>query len=246
MKKQLISAIAALCVLGASDAMAQGRPPHFGRMHGESGVTLSVGYLHSGYRHKEWVSEEVERDRGLNGLYVGVTKDFPIVRRTLYLQTGATYEYQNASNRFSEGALNLVSDRNEHYVDIPVRLKFKMDVLPELKAFIYAGPTFDFGLASTLNYRAKMGDQLAKFTYNYYNGKVKSNTISGYEPTLPAGPFRRFDVFMGGAVGVEIYDFAEVKMGFDWGLVNKQKNKQIADYLTTHRNLFYLGIGVRF
>lgn len=246
MKKQLISAIAALCILGATDAMAQGRPPHFGRMNGESGVTLSVGYLHSGYRHKEWVNEEVERDKGLNGLYVGVTKDFPIVRRTLYFQTGATYEYQNASNRFSEGALNLVSDRSEHYLDIPVRLKFTMDVLPELRAFVYVGPTLDFGLSSTLNYRAKVGDEVAKFTYNYYNGKVKSNTISGYEPSVPEGAYRRFDVMLGGAVGVEIYDIAVVKLGLDWGLINKNKNTEIADYLTTHRNLFHLGIGIRF
>lgn len=245
MKKQLISAVAALCIFGATDAMAQPRH-HHGRVYGETGVTLSVGYLHSGYKHKEWVSEEVERDKGLNGLYVGVTKDFPIVRRTLYFQSGLTYEYQNASNRFSEGALNLVSERNEHYVDIPLRLKFCMDVLPQLRAFVYAGPTLDLGLSSTLNYRTKIGDQMAKYSYNYFNGKVKSNTITGYEPTVPEGAYRRIDVLMGGAVGVEIFDIAEVKLGFDWGLVNKNKKKEIADYLTTHRNLFHLGIGVRF
>ena len=51
---------------------------------------------------------------------------------------------------------------------------------------------------------------------------------------------------MGGAVGVELYDIAVVKLGFDWGLINKNKKKEIADYLTTHRNLFHLGIGVKF
>lgn len=247
MKRHLISAMAALCILGAADAAAQGprHHHHLGR-YGESGVELSIGYLHSGYKHKEWVSEEVERDKGLNGLYVGVTKDFTIVRRTLYFQTGATYEFQNASNRFSEAGINLVSDRSEHYIDIPVRLKFAMDVLPDLRAFVYAGPTFDFGLSSSLTYRAKVGDHVEKFTYNYYNGKIKSNTITGYTPTLPAGAYRAFDVMMGGAVGVELYDIAIVKLGFDWGLINKNKKKEIADYLTTHRNLFHLGIGVKF
>ena len=246
MKKQLISAVAALCIFGATDAMAQPRAPHLGKMHGETGVSLSVGYLHSGYRHKEWVSEEVERDKGLNGLYIGVTKDFPVVRRALYFQSGLTYQYQTASNRFKEGLINLVSERNEHYVDIPLRLKFVMNVLPELRAFVYAGPTLDFGLSSSLKYRAKIGDEVAKYAYNYYTGKVKTNTIPDYEPTVPEGAYRRFDVLMGGAVGVELFDIAEVKLGFDWGMINKNRKKEIADYITTHRNLFHLGVGVRF
>lgn len=245
MKRHLISAIAALCIIGAADAAAQ-RPHHHHGRFGESGVALSVGYLHSGYRHKEWVSEEVQKDKGLNGLYISATKDFTLVRKTLYLQTGLTYEYQNASNRFSEGALNLVSDRNEHYMDIPLRVKFTMDVLPELRAFVYAGPTIDFGLSSTLKYRAKVDDAVAKFTYNYYTGKTKSNTIPGYEPVLPAGKYRSFDILMGGAIGVEIYDIAELKFGFDWGLINKNKTKEVSDYFITHRNLFHLGVGIRF
>ena len=68
MKRHLISAMAALCILGAADVAAQGPRHHHGR-YGESGVELSVGYLHSGYKHKEWVSEEVERDRCYKGFY---------------------------------------------------------------------------------------------------------------------------------------------------------------------------------
>lgn len=247
MKRHLITAIAALCIFGAADAGARKPMPprHYGG-YADSGVTLSVGYLHSAYKNKEWVNDEVSRDKGLNGLYAGVTKDFPIVRRTVFFQTGAVYEYQNFSNRFTNAGSTLVSDRDEHYLDIPFRLKLTMKVLPELRAFIYAGPTLDFGLSSTVTYRQRVNDTVAKYKYNFYSGKVKSNTLLGYEPVVPAGAFRRFDIFMGGALGVEIYDRAEVKIGMDWGLLNKNKKKDVADYLITHRNLFHLGIGVRF
>lgn len=247
MKRHLITALAALCIFGAVDAGARKPMPqrHYGG-YADPGIALSVGYLHSGYKHKEWVNEDVLRDKGLNGLYIGVTKDFPIIRRTMFFQTGAVYEYQNRSNRFSEVGTTLVSDRNEHYIDIPFRLKLTMNVLPELRAFVYAGPTLDFGLSSKVTYRQRVAETVAKYTYNYYSGKVKANSLQGYEPVIPTGAYRRFDVFMGGAVGVELYDRAEIKIGMDWGLINKNKKKDIADYLATHRNLFHLGIGVRF
>jgi hypothetical protein len=140
-----------------------------------------------------------------------------------------------------------VSDRNEHYLDIPVRIKFAMDVMPNLRAFVYAGPTLDFGLSSKYQCRARLSDdQVGKYTYNYYSGKNKVSTIPGFEASKPSSVYRRFDVDMGFAIGAEIYDIATVKLGLDWGLINKNKNRNIADYLITNRNTFYLGLGVRF
>ena len=63
--------------------------------------------------------------------------------------TEFTYAYQNASNRFQQAGLQVVSDRNEHYLDIPVNVKYGYDVLPsKLKIFAFAGPVFSFGLSS--------------------------------------------------------------------------------------------------
>ena len=252
MKRRFIALAAAICLMGAADASAQGghrphgRQPNY-RFDSRSGLELSVGYLHSNYAHKDFEKDDKERDKGLDGLYVSMTKDFTLVRRTLYFQTGATYAYQNATNRFTQGGLQLISDRNEHYVDIPVKLKFAMNVIPNLRAFVTVGPTLDFGLSSKLQYRTKLeSGEVGKYTYNYYNGKSKLNTIPGIATETPASAYRRFDIDMGFAVGAEIYDIATVKLGFDWGMINKNKNRTVADYLVTHRNLFHLGLGVRF
>ncbi len=254
MKKSIVTAIAALCLLGAVDANAQGyhgqgRPHRPERAYfGRNGIELSVGYLHSNYKHKDYTSEKTENDKGLNGLYLGLTKDFTLIRRALYFQTGATYAYQNAANRFDYGALRVVSDRSEHYVDIPARLKLAMDVAPRLRVFVSAGPTMNLGISSKLQYRAKVADNsVAKTTYNYYSGKVKAD-LKGHELPMenPSSAYRRFDVGMGFEAGVLIHEVAVLKLGLDWGLINKNKNRTVADYLITHRNTFHLGLGVRF
>ncbi len=253
MKKGILTVMTALCLFGAADAYGQ-RGYHSGRPHrpdysyyGRNGIELSVGYLHSNYRHKDFTKESTDRDKGLDGMYVGVTKDFFLVRRALAFQTGVTYGYQNASNRFKSGTAQIVSDRNEHYLDIPMRIKFAMDVMPNLRAFVYAGPTMNFGLSSKYQCRAKLSEnEVGRFTYNYYNGKTKVNTIPDFVAETPSSVYRRFDIDMGFALGAEIYDIAVVKLGFDWGLINKNKNRNVADYLVTHRNTFYLGLGVRF
>lgn len=252
MRKSIIAVIAAICLLGVSDLYARGgyrpsnrRPDK--AYYGRNGIELSIGYANSNYRTRDITTENREGDKALHGFYVGVTKDFVLVRRALYFQTGAEYSYLNSSSRFDVASLKVISDRNEHYLDVPARLKLAMDVLPNLRAFVYAGPTLNFGLSSKLYERCKLdGDKAGKFVYNYYTQKTKENSIPGYAPDLPFSKYRAFDVEMGFAIGAEIYDIAVVKLGFDWGLINKNKNKDIADYWHTHRNTFTLGVGVRF
>lgn len=250
MKKTIITVIAAVFMLGAADVYAQGYRPgrhHHHSRYGRNGIELSVGYLHSNYRHKDYTSDRSDSDKGLNGLYVGMTKDFTLVRRALYFQTGVTYGYQNDSDRTDFGGLQVVSDRSEHYLDIPVRIKFAMDVMPNLRAFVYTGPTMNFGLSAKAMARTRLSDsEVGRYSYNFYSGKTKVNTIPDYSSNVPTSVYRRFDVDMGFAVGAEIYEIATVKVGFDWGLINKNKNRNVADYLVTHRNTFYLGVGVRF
>jgi hypothetical protein len=79
------------------------------------------------------------------------------------------------------------------------------------------------------------------------SGKVKAD-LKGHELPMdnPSSAYRRFDVGMGFEAGVLIHEVAVLKLGLDWGLINKNKNRTVADYLVTHRNTFHLGIGVRF
>lgn len=244
MKRQLVSAVAALCLLGATDAAAQSFRMNDIANDTDAGIT--VGYMNSGFRNKEWVTESVSKGNIMNGLYLELTNDFRILKSDFYLQTGFTYSYLNDVENFSDSGITLMSKHEDHYLDIPIRIKFAINLNSNLKAFIYAGPSLDFGLSSSMKYLAKISDKAAKFTYDYYTGKVRSENFDGLKVELPAGPFRRFDVFMGTAIGVEFFDLGEIKFGFDWGLLNKNKDENVAEFLTTHRNLVHFGVGVRF
>lgn len=249
MKKTFIALVAAATIFASADMSAKGRtyrPHHHARY--ESGFELSVGYLNSRYRTKSWVNDEVTKADGLHGLSVALTKDFTIIRDILFFQTGMAYEFQSSTNRYSTNQLvTIVEETNEHYLDIPVRLKLAADVTPDIRAFVYVGPTLDFGLSSKLEGRLKtQGGDIGKLNYNYYTGKLKGESVGNFELSTPEAAYRAFDVLMGGALGVELYNVAVVKIGFDWGLINKNKNQEVADLMTTHRNLFHLGVGVRF
>lgn len=242
MKKTIIAIFAAACLLSSADASARGRIPG---SYKDVGFELSVGYLHSNYKTKNEFNDESSKDGGLNGLTVGLTRDFTLVENTLYFQTGLAYEFLTKSKRYSpEQNVKVIQERKEHYLDIPLRIKFTMDVIPELRAFIYLGPTLDFGLSAKLQNRIKPeGEDTYRITYNYFTGKTKGAETA---ENTPGTSYRAFDVFMGGALGVELFEIAVVKFGFDWGLINKNKSQDVADQFTTHRNLFHIGVGVKF
>ena len=245
MKKTFIAMVAAATIFASVDMSAKKRAhsPHYGVRY-DTGIELSVGYLHSGYRSKTWVTDEVTKAGGLNGLSLGLTKDMTIIRNILYFQTGLSYEFLTSTNRYTANQNQpVVEERKEHYVDVPLRLKLSMDVTSDMKAFVYLGPTLDLGLSAKLQGRHKEGDKVIKTNYNYFTGKVNGdvNALS-----TPSSPYRAFDVLMGGEAGLELYDVAVIKIGFDLGLINKNKNQDVADQLTTKRNLFHLGVGVRF
>ena len=62
---------------------------------------------------------------------------------------------------------------------------------------------------------------------------------------LPEGKIRRFDVLLGASVGADFFDVLEVRLGYDWGLVNRYKG-EVANDFNMKRGQFTLTAGVRF
>ena len=50
---------------------------------------------------------------------------------------------------------------------------------------------------------------------------------------------------MGAAIGADFFNLMEVRLGYDWGLVNRYK-KTVTEDLKMHRGQFTLSVGVRF
>ena len=88
------------------------------------GMGISAGYAHSAYRLSDWATDEVKKADGLNGLNFLVTKDFSIYEDMIFLQPGVGYTYLNDSRNMSEGTVRIIGDWDEHYLSIPVKIKY--------------------------------------------------------------------------------------------------------------------------
>ena len=246
MKKFIILMVATLTFSSSFQAAAGG-------YRGGIGTGISFGYTHSAYRTLDWATDELVEKNGLGGLYVGITHDKELIRNAMFLETGLYYTYLNEARRESLSPLphKLIGDRSEHYLNVPLRVKYNFPVAHWLDIFAYGGPTFVAGLSSTLTYRTRLSDdKTAAIEYNYYSGKIQDRNIDEliagwFGGMLPETCYRRFDMFLGGALGAEFLDALEVSIGYDWGLVNRNRGT-FADDFKTNRHQFYINLGVRF
>lgn len=251
--KRILTVVMALLMIATLDASAYRghRTPVRRQNRAADGLGVNFGYVHSWYSTVDWASDERTSSSGLNGFHIGLNKDFILVPYALFIQTGLDYGYLNDSREESVAALRVVGDREEHYLKLPVRLKYSIPVTDRIAISLDAGPSLVCGLSSKLSYRTRIsGSSAGTYVYNYHKGNAKVEGMpaeiqSWATAQQPGYKFRRFDAQLGVAAGAEFFDIFEVKFGFDFGLVNKVKGDLAQDF-KTHRNQFNLTLGLRF
>ena len=261
MKKRILL-LFTLVLLSASAVAApprgQIRPPrHYSGTSFFDGVGITFGYANSSYRTLDLATDEPTSSAMLHGFTAGITKDFTLVPEALYFQTGLNYIYQNdpRNETLERPKIRLVGDREEHHLALPIRLKYDLHVVDNVGLTFDAGPTLLMGLSSRFNYRTRLSDNAVLSTsYNIYNQKVDSK---GSNPLFdltdwmkksgmyPYGKLRRFDVMLGASVGAHFFEILELRLGYDWGLINRSK-KEVAEQYRLTRGQFTLSLGLRF
>ena len=214
MKKIYIFVLAAAMLL-AVDAKAQ------------LGIGVGYNYLNT----TERLADESD-DESLDGFYVEATYDLNFLNAewgTLGLQPALRYTFGGEVESERILGVNVKASFTEHYLDIPVNVKYGYDVLPsKLKIYAFAGPVFSLGLSSVMSIS---GD----------NSKVKTNL---YEES----DYGRFDLKLGLGAGVTVAEKFNVKLGYNIGLLNRYTGEQVRnDYkYRRHTGVFYLGVGFNF
>lgn len=216
-------------------------------------VSIEAGYLNTMYSSKAFDSNEKENMKPFDGFTVGVNDDIRLVAG-LSIQPGLYYSYGTIRENKEVLGLNPKFVTTEHNLSIPVNIKYSFKVLPILNIYVYAGPTFFLGVASenAVNISGKIAgmDVSGEFRYNNYSGKIHSDNLSdelqekinGY---MPESNLSRFDVLVGGGIGVDLFKFLTVKGGYDYGLVNRYKG-DAAKNAFLNRSQFYISIGFKF
>lgn len=260
--KKIILAVMAAVLLAASAVAQPARRPHHPMDRSAKGLGLTFGYVHSSYRTTDWATDEVVTSGGLDGFVAGINKDFRIIPRALYFQVGLNYMYQNDERNetvmlagFDTG-IRVVGDRTEHYLGLPLRLKYTVPVTDRIGLSIDAGPTLLMGLSSNMRYRTRFTDGVSTgVTYNIYKAEMDTENMKGDRwdiaqwvndsGMLPEGRLQRGDIMMGAAIGADFFNLMEVRLGYDWGMINRYK-KTVTEDLKMHRGQFTLSVGVRF
>lgn len=251
-----LAALVALVLGGATDVMAQSRyvrPYGFHRHESVfEGLGMHFGYVHSSSRVRDLYMNEVDKVGGMNGFDVGLTMDFTLIPEALYLQSGLDYVYQMDKPETQDvGFVKLTGKNQDHYLDIPVQLKYAHPLNSKVGIFAQVGPVLSFGMSSKMRYRARLEDgSNAQVVYNYYTGKIKTQGMSGsveqiVNSQIPDSKFRRFDMRLGGAVGARFFDVLEASIGYQWGVVNKYRGDVAKEYKMRRQQL-YVTVGVRF
>ena len=259
MKLRFLTFIVALCALASLHAEAQPmRPSRPGHAHSGTdafrGIGLTFGYVNSNYRTLDLATDDATTSGLLHGFTLGLTKDFSLLPHALYFQTGLNYIYQNDPRNENIPGFRIVGDREEQHLGIPLRLKYDLHLLDRVGLTFDAGPTLLMGLSSKFKYKAKLSDHVVGVDYNLYNGKIDSTgdasifDLGGWmedSGMYPEGRLGRFDVMLGASVGAHFFHVLEVRIGYDYGLINRYR-KEVAELYSMRRGQFTLSAGIRF
>lgn len=212
MKKILTTILAASMMLLGTTAFAQ--------------VSVGAGYVNSTMKTTVGGNSS---NLPYNGFYVG--GDYTIAEGVGFgVSVGAYYSYLTATSSASTSIFGInigaSSKVEEMYLDVPVNFNYSVDLTPSMRGFVYAGPAFSFGLSSTTQINASVGG---------YSGG------SGKQDLYADGNYGRFDILLGGGVGL---DFGRLRftVGYDLGMLNRVSS----DNYTQKRNVLHAGIGFLF
>ena len=131
---------------------------------------------------------------------------------------GVYYEFLTTDNYklpFATGSVQ------EHYMNIPMLLNAGVNLGDNVRAFVYAGPTLNYGIAASASVDSGIGKGGNRKKHNLYSDS----------------DYKRFDVLVGGGAGVELMHRVRFSVGYNAGLLNRTS----AASSTLKRNQLHIG-----
>ena len=185
--------------------------------------SVNAGYLNSTQSFAN--SESINS----NGAYVGLSYNLPLAGG-LSVAPGVYYSFIGNKSGGTATILGISASASstfrEHAINIPLYLNYGIDLARDAKFMIYAGPTAQYGLASTTKLAGGVGEFTADKTYSNYDNS----------------DYTRFNVYLGGGVCFQVASFL-INVGYDYGMMNLYKGDNAAK---THRSNLKLGVGFAF
>ena len=191
-------------------------------------VQIGAGYVNSTDRINLSNDAEVST-AAANGVYAGIGVTLPLAG-DLAVTPGVYYTFLTSHNGRSvaNGILSASGDLQEHYVNVPVYFNYGSELAPNFRLFFFGGPTFSAGIISTTVLSASILGFSANTAIDNYRD------VSGYG---------RFDVMLGGGMGVDLGKRLRLTVGYDFGMMNRYTE---GNGIIRHRNQLHGGLAFLF
>ncbi|MBR6869916.1 MAG: PorT family protein [Bacteroidales bacterium] len=189
-------------------------------------LRIAVGYANSTDRFKMENSDL--QTNSANGVYGGIGFNIPIAG-DLSLTPGVYYTFlaSNAGRSALGGLVNAGAKTQEHYVNVPIHFEYGSELFPNFRLFFFGGPSVSYGVISKTKYSAGILDYKIDTVLDNYN----------------AGGYGRFDVMLGGGMGIDLLNRIRLSVGYDFGMLNRNTN---SNTILRHRNQLNAGIALLF
>ncbi|MDO5522560.1 MAG: porin family protein [Bacteroidia bacterium] len=153
-KKLFITGFLIFLIIGSIESTASAQL-RFG-IRGEVGI------------NKPTFTEDIYSVENMNNFKVGPTLEFMLPIVDFGIEASALYsnEKMNIKTINEEGIRSMVEDISNHYIDVPLNLKYKIGLISPVKVFLAAGPYANFRLA---------GDE---FKYASFRDKVEAKKFA--------------------------------------------------------------------
>ena len=199
MKKTLCTLLAAAALLAGVEAQAQ--------------MSVGAGYLNITQSYDNTSANG-------NGAYAGFSFNIPLAGG-FGIAPGVYYTFSNYKQDAAWGLLK--GSTTEHAINVPLNLNFGSNLARDMRAFIFGGPTFQYGLSS------KTKTDLAG-----------AATVNG--DNYADDGTQRFVVYAGGGLGMDIANTFQVTVGYDHSVTNMIKS----DSHKVGRGLLKIGAAMLF
>ena len=213
MKKIITILAASVMMLSASNAFAQ--------------IAVGAGYLNA---TDTWKSGKESESGNSSGFYAGISYNIPLAGG-LAVASGIYYSgLFSKSDIFSASLFDIDSKvdskTQEHYINVPVNFNYGFELAPDMTAFIFAGPTLQYGLSS----KTTLKESIGKYTDN--------QEFDNYDED---NHYSKTNVLLGGGIGMNLMDAFQITVGYDYGLINLYTGDG-----ETKRNKSYIKVGVAY
>jgi len=163
----------------------------------------------------------------LYGGTLGLSYEMPITGTSIGFAPGLRFGY------FTKSGVNIYDYTDvsftETYLSVPLDFNIHLPMSEDMGLVIFAGPTIDLGLTS------RVKESSTSLEYDIYSGE-----LSGYTK------YSRFDVMIGGGIGLDVMDAVRFSLRYDYGLLNRNGGNLTSGILRIHRSQLKLGVGFIF